>query len=116
MYVYCVCRVLSGGGLCVIKKPRCTRRQQPALGCRARETNKRVWVMLDMSRPALGCAKPPILWVPGTLSPRVRRAMHETDESSIMLRLRTSRAVPLPFIILFTKTKIYHTGSIPETW
>jgi hypothetical protein len=35
----------------------------------------------SMSRPALGLAQPPIQWVPGTLSPGVKRQGREADHS-----------------------------------
>jgi hypothetical protein len=32
-------------------------------------------------RPALGSTQPPIQWVPGVISPRVKRPRHEADHS-----------------------------------
>jgi hypothetical protein len=34
------------------------------------------------SRPALGITQPPSHWVPGVLTPRVKRSGHEADHSS----------------------------------
>jgi hypothetical protein len=33
------------------------------------------------SRPALGPVQPPVQWVPGALSPRVKRQVREADHS-----------------------------------
>jgi hypothetical protein len=35
------------------------------------------------SRPALGPAQPPIKWLPGVLSPRVKRQWREADHSPL---------------------------------
>jgi hypothetical protein len=34
-----------------------------------------------LSRPAVGCTQPPIQWVPGALSPGVKRSGREADHS-----------------------------------
>jgi hypothetical protein len=58
-----------------------------ATGYRLDNWGVRVWdlvrsgIFSTSSRPALGITQPPIQWVPGALSPRVKRLGHEADHS-----------------------------------
>jgi hypothetical protein len=40
-----------------------------------------IFLFSSASRPALESTQPPIQWVPGALSPRVKRAGRESDHS-----------------------------------
>jgi hypothetical protein len=53
------------------------------------------------SRPVLGPTQPPIQWVPGALSPEVKRSGHESDHSiQLVPRSRKLGSIcPLPYML-----------------
>lgn len=56
---------------------------------------------LQNSRPAHGPTQPTVHWVPGCLSPGVKRQGREADKSSIVQRFRMSGLVPHIYLYRF---------------
>jgi hypothetical protein len=57
----------------------------------------RIFLFTTMSIPALGPPWPPIQWVPGVLSQKVKQLGYEDDYTPLVLRSRTRGSIaPLP--------------------
>jgi hypothetical protein len=53
------------------------------------------FLIFTASRPVLGSTQPPIQWVPGVLSPRVKQQGHEADHSPLSsAEVRNGGAIP----------------------
>jgi hypothetical protein len=59
----------------------------------------RIFLLSTASGSALGPTQPPIQWVPGATSPRVKRPGREADHLLIVPTSRTRGAKPPPSII-----------------
>jgi hypothetical protein len=67
-----------------------------------------------VSRPALGPTQPPIQWVPGVLSPGVRRPGRETNHFHLVPRLKLHGTIPSHLYTCSWRRALLRTGCLHD--